>query len=118
MAENNNMINNVAKDVIEEINENKSSNDLLKTIGAFAAGTTFGATCAVVGRKIINKFANGSELKAEIEQTKNAAKINKINKIEARIAAEQETLAKLKGESVEEPENPEVKEETGKKKTK
>lgn len=116
MAENNNTINNVAEDVIEEIKENKSSNDLLKTIGAFAAGTTFGATCAVVGRKIINKFANGSELKAEIEQTKNAAKINKI---EARIAAEQETLAKLKGESVEEPvENPEVKEASKKKTTK
>ena len=114
MAENN-MINNVAEDVIEEIKENKSSNDLLKTIGAFAAGTTFGATCAVVGRKIINKFANDSELKAEIEQTKNAAKINKI---EARIAAEQDKLAKLKGESVEEPEESEVKEETGKKKTK
>lgn len=111
MAENN-MINNVAEDVIEEIKENKSSNDLLKTIGAFAAGTTFGATCAVVGRKIMNKFANGEELKAEIEQTKNAAKINKI---EARIAAEQDKLAKLKGESVEESE---VKEETGKKKTK
>ena len=113
MAENNNMINNVAEDVIEEIKE-KKDHTLLKTIGAFAAGTTFGATCAVVGRKVVDKLTNGQDqLKDEIKETKRQARISKI---EANMIAEQEELAKLK--AVDEPEESEVKGETGKKKTK
>ena len=113
MAENNNMINNVAEDVIEEIKE-KKDHTLLKTIGAFAAGTTFGATCAVVGRKVVDKLTNGQDqLKDEIKETKRQARISKI---EANMIAEQEELAKLK--AVEEPEESEVKEASKKKTTK
>lgn len=114
MAENNsNVINDVVEGAIEEIKE-KKDHTLLKTIGAFAAGTTFGATCAVVGRKVIDKVTNGQgQLKDEIKETKRQAKISKI---EANMIAEQEELAKLK--AVEEPENPEVKEASKKKTTK
>lgn len=112
MAENN--INNVAVEAVENAAVEavaEKSNDLLKTIVTFAAGTGFGAGCVVIGKKIAQAV---TESKDEIEATKKEAQIEKLQK---KMAADQEKLAKLQASEVEEPES-EVKEETGKKKTK
>ena len=113
MAEmNNNLVNEAveaidAKEVVEAVE--KKSNDLLKTVLTFAAGTGVGAGAVVLGRKLKQAV---TESKDEIKEEQKKAQIEKLQK---KMADAQKKLDEL---TVEEPEESEVKEASKKKTTK